>query len=194
MTDPCLCRIYGILLKLNNILLIIGLFLWGVVIEGVVHDTYRILVVHTTNISYTGVMFERCLYFNLNALTRAVNRLWDQAFSEFGLSPAHAYLVRLVLAKPGLSSKQISRELKLEKSTVARFVEAVDKKGYIQRKKNIHEDAREIGIYPSDKARRIAGKLEQKGDELYQKMIAGFGKQELASFVKALREREQKLK
>ena len=80
-------------------------------------------------------MFERCLYFNINALTRAVNRIWGQAFDEFGLSPSHAYMLRLVLSNPGLSPKQISSELKLDKSTITRFLDAMEKKGFVQRKK-----------------------------------------------------------
>ncbi len=52
-------------------------------------------------------MFEQCLYFNLNALTRRINRMWNDAFASMELSPAHAYLLRLVLDEPGLSPKQI---------------------------------------------------------------------------------------
>ena len=33
-------------------------------------------------------MFERCLYFNINALARAVNQRWEKAYQAIGLSPA----------------------------------------------------------------------------------------------------------
>jgi DNA-binding MarR family transcriptional regulator len=139
-------------------------------------------------------MFERCLYFNVNALSRAVNRIWEDAFAEFDLSPSHAYLLRVVLSQPGLAPKQISLELKLEKSTITRFLDVLDKKGFINRKKGLSGDAREQGIYPTTKSQKIADKLERKGDELYQKMIDSIGKNALTSLVYQLRNVEQKIK
>jgi DNA-binding MarR family transcriptional regulator len=139
-------------------------------------------------------MFERCLYFNVNALARSVNRIWEDAFAEFDLSPSHAYLLRVVLSQPGLAPKQISLELKLEKSTVTRFLDALQKKGFISRKKGQSGDAREQGIYPTAKSQRISDKLERKGDVLYQKMIDSIGKNALTALVYQLRSTEQQLK
>lgn len=139
-------------------------------------------------------MFERCLYFNINALARAVNRIWDEAFAEFGLSPSHAYLLRLVLSKPGLTNKRIGEELKLEKSTVTRFLTALEQKGFISRNKGVNRDARELGIYPTEKSEEIALQLEAKGNELYQKMTESVGQNSLTDLVGQLRETEQNLK
>ena len=138
-------------------------------------------------------MFERCLYFNVNALTRAVNRIWDDAFSEFDLSPSHAYLLRLVLSSPGLTPKQISYELKLEKSTITRFLDVLVKKDFIRRKKGTSGDAREQGIYATKKAEKISAQLEEKGNALYQKMIKTMGKSELVSLVGDLRKTEGRM-
>ena len=138
-------------------------------------------------------MFERCLYFNINALTRAVNQIWDEAFAEFELSPSHAYLLRLVLSSPGLTPKQISQELKLEKSTITRFLDALQDKGFIRRQKGVSGDAREQGIYPTKKAEKIGAQLEVKGEALYQKMIDAIGKTELTSLVTQLRKTGSRL-
>jgi len=151
------------------------------------------IVAYTTISIYTCCMFERCLYFNINALTRAVNRIWDKAFSEFDLSPSHAYLLRLVLSSPGLTPKQISQELKLEKSTVTRFLDVLAEKGLIRRKKGVSTDAREQGIYPTRKSEKIAMELENKGNKLYQKMIDGIGKNALTSLVEQLRNTEKRI-
>jgi len=139
-------------------------------------------------------MFERCLYFNVNALTRAVNQIWDSAFAEFDLSPSHAYLLRLTLANPGLTPKQISQELKLEKSTITRFLDSLEKKGMIRRQKSPSGDAREQVIYSTRKAEKIAAQLEAKGDALYRKMVDSIGKQELTSLVAQLRKIEANIR
>jgi DNA-binding MarR family transcriptional regulator len=139
-------------------------------------------------------MFERCLYFNVNALTRSVNAIWNNAFAEFGLSPAHAYLLRLVLSDQGLTPKQISLELKLEKSTVTRFIDALVKKGFIVRKKGMKQDAREQSIYPTQEALKISKQLEKTGNQLYQQMLDKIGESELISMVQQLQNTRTKIK
>lgn len=137
-------------------------------------------------------MFERCLFFNINALTRVINRIWDEAFAEFDLSPSHAYLLRLVLTTPGLSPKQIGDELHLEKSTITRFLDVLEKKGMVQRKVST-EDARSMVIYPSRKAQAIEKALHRKGEQLYRKMQKTIGENELSALVGHLREIKQGL-
>ena len=134
-------------------------------------------------------MFERCLYFNLNALTRKVNKIWDQTFSDLGLSPAHAYLLRVVLANPGISQQQIATELKLEKSTITRFVEVLENKGYLQR----YKSGREQFVHPTDTAKKAHDQLERQGEQLYQQMTSKLGNKSLVQLVEELRETTGKL-
>jgi MarR family transcriptional regulator, organic hydroperoxide resistance regulator len=136
-------------------------------------------------------MFERCLYFNVNALARAVNRIWGEAFQELGLSPAHAYLLRLVLAEPGASHKAIASNLRLEKSTVTRFIDSLQDKGLLKRSKVGAEDSREQRVFPTGKAKRMQAALEKKGDALYRKICANLGEAEIESLVTRLREATQ---
>ena len=138
-------------------------------------------------------MFERCLYFNVNALARQVNTIWDAAFAEFDLSPAHAYLLRLVLAQPGIAQRDIALELKLEKSTDTRFVDALQHKGLVNRKKTATGDLREQNIFPTTKATKIAGQLSNKGDELYKRMLASLGNADMKAMVEMLRTTAQRL-
>ena len=134
-------------------------------------------------------MFERCLYFNLNALTRKVNKIWGQAFQELGLSPSHAYLLRVVLASPGISQQEIATELALEKSTITRFIDVLEKKGYLKRIKT----GREQTIHPTQMATDIFAMLEQQGDSLYQRMTENLGKDPLVELVGELRKTANKL-
>ena len=135
-------------------------------------------------------MFERCLYFNINALARRVNKIWEQAFDELGLSPAHAYLLRLVLDQPGISQGRIAEELKLEKSTVTRFVDSLQQRDYLNRTKS----GREVEIMPTQKCRKIARQLQARGDALYKEMTGLIGKRNLADLVKQLRKTSDELK
>lgn len=138
-------------------------------------------------------MFDRCLYFNVNALTRVVNKKWDKAFEQFDLSPAHGYMLRAVLSNPGISQKQLAVELRLEKSTITRFIDVLQKKGLVVRKKGCTEDARELSINPTKKAKSIETELEELGNNLYQTMISEIGLKDLELLVGKLRESTKKL-
>jgi len=134
-------------------------------------------------------MFERCLFFNVNALARRVNKIWEQAFHEFELSPAHAYLVRLVLDQPGISQKQVVDELRLEKSTVTRFVDALEARQLLRRERQ----GRDVLVFPTRGSKALQAKLEKTGDALFQTMLSTLGNKEMQELVSKLRQAYDKL-
>lgn len=127
-------------------------------------------------------MFERCLYFNTVALARDVDRIWNEAYSELSLIPSHAYLLRLVLARPGLSPSEIGRELNLEKSTVTRFVDRMVDAGYLARATGSGGRGSGQQIFATDRAKEISERLEAIGEELYARMTALVGEEELKQY------------
>ena len=130
-------------------------------------------------------MFERCLYFNANALVRELNRVWDAAYSETGLSAPHAYLLRLVCHGEGVYQQQAADELRLEKSTVTRFVSALMEKGLVERRAG--EDGRENRLYPTASGKRLGKELDKIGENLYLDISKKLGKSEFASLVGKLK-------
>ncbi|MCF6262452.1 MAG: MarR family transcriptional regulator [Xanthomonadales bacterium] len=139
-------------------------------------------------------MFDRCFYFNINALTRVVNKKWAKAFEVFDLSPAHGYMLRVVLSMPGISQKELGAELKLEKSTITRFVDALQKKGLVRRKRLTGIDGREQNIFPTKKAKKLHTSLEDLGETLYQEMVSSLGKEQLTMLVNQFRESAREIK
>ncbi|MBU1343559.1 MAG: MarR family transcriptional regulator [Proteobacteria bacterium] len=77
---------------------------------------------------------ESCLFFNTNALSRYLLKLAEKEFKHLKLSPAHASLLLLVYDTPGISPKQLSRNLHLTPSTITRFIDALEKKKLVIRK------------------------------------------------------------
>ncbi len=132
-------------------------------------------------------MFERCIYFNTNALARKLNARWEKAFSRFDLPPSHGYLLRLVLEYPQLSQREIAKELRLDKSTVARFVGKLEDKGLLRRTKP-DKDRRENIVQPTSKALAMQDELASLGDELYASMCEVIGKRKVKKFVSSIRE------
>lgn len=138
-------------------------------------------------------MFERCLYFNTVALARDVDRIWSEAYSELSLAPSHAYLLRLVLAEPGLSPSEIGRELNLEKSTVTRFVDRMVDAGYLARSTGSAGHGAGQQIFATDRAKKISGRLEAIGEELYAKMATLVGEKELKQYASLARKVRSRL-
>lgn len=132
-------------------------------------------------------MFERCLYFNLNTLTREVNRLWDDAFSKIGLSPSHAYLMRAVFNAPGITQKNLADELKLSPSTVTRFIDTLAARGLLERMHN-GDDGRESAIYPAKEGNKIKNELENVAKDLARQVRAIINEVDVDELVVRLRE------
>jgi len=128
-------------------------------------------------------MFDRCIYFNTNHLSRVVGKIWKDAFAELGLAPSHAYLLRLLNKQPGLVQKQISEQLHLEKSTITRFVDKMVDEGFLIRKSPVNGNLKDEQIFPTAKSKKIAVRLEQIGDESYAKMQVTLEKNMLSEMV-----------
>ena len=138
-------------------------------------------------------MFEECLYFNSNALARAVSRIWAKAYHQVNLSPPHAFFLRVVLAKPGLFPRELADELNLSRSTITRFLDSLEKRDLLVRKQT-GKDGRELRVYPTKAAKEIHQKLDDIGGTLTKLMAEMFGKDELSQTVAKLREVQKFLK
>jgi len=132
-------------------------------------------------------MFEHCLYFNSNALARTVTRIWAEAYKKFDLSPPHAFLVKVVLTKPGLSPRELAEDLSLSRSTVTRFLDSLEKKGFVRRE-SVGKDGREIQVYPTGKAEGIRDLLNETRAELMERISTLLGENEMPKTVATLRQ------
>ncbi len=137
-------------------------------------------------------MFEECLYFNSNALARTVTRIWTEAYKSFDLSPPHAFLLRVVLAKPGLMPRELATELSLSRSTVTRFLDSLEKRGFLVRKM-VRQDGREVQIFPTKSAQAIHEELDQTGRKLSKLMHELIGQSEVSDTITNLRKFQKTL-
>ena len=137
-------------------------------------------------------MFEEFLYFNSNALARTVSRIWTNAYSQFDLSPPHAFLLRVVLAKPGLLPRELAEELNLSRSTITRFLDSLEQRDLLIRKPTA-EDGRELQVYPTRTAKAMHKKLDSIGEDLTKLMGKIMGKDEISQTVAKLRKLHKSL-
>lgn len=127
-------------------------------------------------------MFEHCLYFNTTALARRLEREWTAAFAPFELSPSQAFMLRVVLAKPGLLQRELASELSIARPTATRALDFLQAKGFIERQGR-QGDARETGIHPTAKAVALHASLNAASGAVTTRLKAHLGSAPFADTV-----------
>lgn len=110
-------------------------------------------------------MFDHCLYFNTAALGRALEREWAKAFQLFGLTPSQAFVLRVILAKPGLFQRELAQEMKISRPTATRALDGLHKLELIERRSS-KNDGREQEIYPTKHALDLKDHINSASSEV----------------------------
>jgi len=133
---------------------------------------------------YDAVMFDHCLYFNTTALARALEREWTLAFRDFGVTPPQGFMLRMVVAQPGLLQSELADGLAISRSTATRTLDGLQRLGLIERRPT-GNDGRELGIHPTVAAKRMGAALntasgkvtermkERLGERVFDRTVAG---------------------
>ena len=131
-------------------------------------------------------MFDHCLYFNTAALARRLEREWTEAFSMFGLSPPQAFMLRVILAKPGLLQRELADELSIARPTATRALDLLQTKGLIERRGR-DGDGREVCIQPTKNAIAIHAALNKASGTVTSKLKRLLGEAEFGETVSKIR-------
>lgn len=127
-------------------------------------------------------MFDRCIYFNTTALARHLERVWTAAFAPFDLTPPQGFMLRAVLARPGLLQSELAAELKIARATATRGLDGLAAKGLIVRNKST-ADKRECSITPTDAALSIRDELNAASGATTKRLSSLVGDDVFAGFV-----------
>jgi DNA-binding MarR family transcriptional regulator len=131
-------------------------------------------------------MFEQCLYFNTTSLARKLEREWTMAFKPFGMTPSQAFMLRVILDKPGSYQNALAKEMNITKPTASRGLDGLEKLGLIERMPSA-DDAREMEIYPTKKAKTMKDGINAASGEVTKKFKKLLGANEFLDVVGKLR-------
>jgi len=133
-------------------------------------------------------MFDHCLYFNTTALARRLEREWTQAFAIFELSPPQAFMLRVILAKPGLLQRELAVELSIARPTATRALDFLQTKGLVERRgRDGDGDGREVCIHPTKDAVAIHAALNEASGAVTSKLKKLLGGAEFGETVSKIR-------
>lgn len=114
-------------------------------------------------------MFEHCLYFNTTALARSLEREWTKAFKPFGLTPSQAFMLRVILAKPGLLQSEVASELSISRSTATRTLDGLQQLKLLERRAT-ERDGRESAIEPTALALTMKDELNAASADVTRRL------------------------
>lgn len=115
-----------------------------------------------------------CLYYSANALSRIMTKMAEDAFSVTGVAPSYAFLLMTVNASPGIRPKAISSRMQLSPSTVTRFIEKMEHKGFLERR----PDGRATAVYSTAKGKALDNDLKKAWHGLYHQYTALLGEEQ----------------
>ncbi len=131
-------------------------------------------------------MFDHCIYFNTTALARMLEREWAKAFAPLGLTPPQAFMLRVILEKPGLLQREIADELTITRPTATRALDGLQEKGLIRRE-TTERDGREYAIKPTADAVAIKEQINAASGEVTRRLKKKLGTAEFDETVARLR-------
>ena len=114
---------------------------------------------------------DECLFFSVKKLDRMLNKLADEAFRRTGLAPTYGFILLILKEKDGIPQKDIAQMLYSAPSTIARFVEKLEYKGYIK----TVSDGRLSLVYLTDEGRKFIKEIDSSWEELHQAYNAVLG-------------------
>lgn len=103
-----------------------------------------------------------------------MERMAGSIFAKIELAPIHAFLLMaLAESKDGsLTPSEIAEILELDRSTVTRHLDALQKRELIQKKK----DGKNVDVALSKAGKAILSKIEKAWDDLYKQYCKEWGK------------------
>ncbi len=116
-----------------------------------------------------------CIYVNISTMQRIISQLAEKEFASTGWTTSYALIIHLINQSPGITVSEIAGKMNLAVSTVTRFIEKLEFKGYV---KKTHR-GRKVLLKPLKKSKEIEDDIieswlsfKKKYEELLGKEIA----------------------
>lgn len=127
----------------------------------------------------------------LNNISRSQAIYRHGKISAKDLQSGHYSYVLCICREPGRSQEEIAQDLCVNKSTVARNLNFLEKKGYILRK-SLASDKRQFSVHPTKKMLAILPEIKTASTEWMALLSEGIPQNELEIFDTILQRMETK--
>ncbi len=115
---------------------------------------------------------ERSLGFLLADISRLARKEFDRRVRDLGLTRAQWLFLYYLARQPGCTQSEMAELLQMEKITVSRQAERLEKAGWIQRDDHA-ADGRAYHLQLTLRAERIIARLDERADRLRNDYLQG---------------------
>ncbi len=130
---------------------------------------------------------------SLNSISRCQAIYRSEKLKADGICACHHVFILIISKNPGYSQEELAGKICLNKSTVARTLNHLEKYGYITRTLN-PEDKRQFLVYPTDKMLKILPDARAVSKEWNDSLTKGISAEELEIFHSVLQRMEIRAK
>lgn len=121
----------------------------------------------------------------ITKIARESNKLVIRTMKEGGIGSGEVDLIHLIRHNPGISQKEISQQLNMDKGAVARRTANLEQKGFLVRREN-PADRRSQLIYPTEKAEDLKTSKAMVEAAFYEWLLEEVKPEEKEIFLKVL--------
>jgi len=116
--------------------------------------------------------FERHLGFLISDISRLARKEFERRVRGLRLTRAQWLFLRHLARQPGCSQSELAERLQMQRITVSRQAERLEKAGWIERRDHA-QDGRAYHLYPTAKAERMSRRLESAASRLRSDYLQG---------------------
>ncbi|MCI6887656.1 MAG: MarR family transcriptional regulator [Lachnospiraceae bacterium] len=117
----------------------------------------------------------------ITKIAREVNKLVIRTMKEGGIGSGEMDMIHLVRHQPGISQKEVSRQLNMDKGAVARRTASLEQKGYLSRSEN-PEDGRSRLLYATPEAEQLKTSKAAVEAVFYEWLLSELDEEEQTAF------------
>ena len=129
---------------------------------------------------------EREILREIGAITRCINSISDIKYKNINLQKGQFIFLIRVCENPGINQRDLSKLLKVDKTTTAKAIQKLISVGYIERKED-PVDKRMWRLYPLKKALEAYDYIIQEENRVNQDYYNNFSKEEKNSLYELIK-------
>lgn len=128
---------------------------------------------------------DRGFGFLLTETGRLLRKLLDRRLQPLGLTRAQWSVLAILSSRDGMSQSQLAETLEIEKTTIGRLIDHVEKSGWLERRA-IPGDRRSWGVYLTEQARPVIAEVETIVLSTREEMLHGLTPPQQQELIQAL--------
>lgn len=127
-------------------------------------------------------IFEKCLFFSSNSLTRSLASIADDSFKSMEITPTQGFTLLCVSDMDIHSPSEISQALNMKASTITRFVNRLVELEYLEYEK----EGRNVRLDITLLGREKVSEVRKCWSKIYRKMAEILSQDELVSLTQKI--------